>query len=141
MKIRLAYYLDNPGIIPEDFTTQYVSGSVGYGTYDNENPNLSAMNYWEVAEFEYTIEPDRIYHTAIEAGYDTGDGYTLGISDSDRFNWTQLLVLLRESGAADTTNVTIADISGSMHNITLADFRQKMVAAGIYYQQLWANNR
>jgi hypothetical protein len=138
MKIKIAYNIDDAGIIPTDFTVAYTSGSVGYGTVDDINPNLSAFKYWQVDEYEYQSEPDRIYNQAIEAGYVTPMGYTLALTDKDRAQFVSMLVLLREAGVPDGMETAISDNSGSLHTLTVVQLRQLLVGYGLYYQNLWS---
>lgn len=135
----IRYDIENPGILPEGFTPSHISGSWAYASIDERNPVFNNINYVDVDQYEYECEPQRIFLEAVAAGYDTGLGYTIGITDADRSQFTQLLVIFQTASAPDDTDVSIADITGQLHQVTLADFRTLMVAAGLYYQTLWTN--
>ena len=141
MKRKYAYNLDDAGIIPADFTPSYISGSVGFGVYDDANPNLPAFKCWPVNDYEYAYEPDRILTEAIEAGYDTGLGYTLALTEKDRSQFVSMLVLLREANAPDDMMTEIADNTGTLHQLSVQALRQLLVNYGAYYQTLWAASR
>jgi len=137
----IRYDIENPGILPEGFTPSHVSGSWAYATIDERNPAFNNVNYVDVDSYEYESEPQRIFLEAVEAGYATGLGYRLAMGDTDRNQWTALLVLYREANAPDTTELQIADIDGYLHTVTLAQFRQLAIGLGQAYASLWATFR
>jgi len=69
------------------------------------------------------------------------EDFILGLSETDRTAFTQLLLLVRE--AIDLGLITnadsqvISDKSGVSHSITVGRFRQIMVAYGVFYKGLW----
>jgi len=69
------------------------------------------------------------------------EGFILGLEDSDRNTFTQMLTLVQEAKALglidDTTPQTITDMSGVKHTVTTLRFRQIMVGYGFYYKTLW----
>lgn len=73
------------------------------------------------------------------AGGITVQGITLRAADADRNAFAQLLVMLREAEAlqAAPESVSIADITGATHAMTVAGVRALLVAYGAAYQRLW----
>lgn len=65
----------------------------------------------------------------------------LGLNESDRVAFTQMLVLVKEAldlNLIDNNTIqTIADIDGVKHSVTTLRFRQIMVEYGFYYKNLW----
>jgi hypothetical protein len=141
MKKKYAYNLDDVGIMPANFTTVYVSGSVGFGTFDDADPNLPAFKCWEVADYEYAMEPQRIFYQAIESGYDTGLGYSLGLSTEDRNAFASFLTQYANKEAIGTatasSTVALADTEGHLHYMTLQEARVLLDAYSDYYSGLW----
>jgi hypothetical protein len=81
-------------------------------------------------------------HDQISAGYTVDpEGFILGLAESDRNAFTQMLTLTQEAlslGMVDNdTNQTIADKSGVKHSITTLRFRQIMIGYGMYFKGLW----
>ena len=81
-------------------------------------------------------------HDQISAGYTVDpEGFILGLAESDRNAFTQMLTLTQEALdlglITNDTPQTIADKSGQKHQITTLRFRQIMVAYGFYYKSLW----
>lgn len=141
MKKKYAYNLDDVGIMPTNFITAYVSGSVGYGTFDDADPNLPAFKCWEVADYEYAMEPQRIFHEAIESGYDVGNGYKLGLSTEDRNAFTSLIIQYANKEAVGTattaSTVALSDTEGHLHYMSLKEARVLLDAYWDYYTSLW----
>lgn len=78
----------------------------------------------------------------IAAGYAVDpEGFVLGLTDSDRNAFTQMLALVKEALDLNLINndtiQTIADINGVKHSMTTLRFRQIMVEYGFYYKNLW----
>ena len=78
----------------------------------------------------------------IDAGYLVEpEGFTLGLTESDRNAFTQMLTLTKEALdlglITNDTPQTIADKNSVKHSITTLRFRQIMVAYGLYYKMLW----
>lgn len=78
----------------------------------------------------------------IAAGYAVDpEGFVLGLTDSDRNAFTQMLALVKEALDLNLINndtiQTIADINGVKHSVTTLRFRQIMVEYGFYYKNLW----
>jgi len=133
----IRYDIENPGILPEGFTPSHVSGSWAYATIDERDPVFNNVNYIDVDQYEYETEPQRIFQEAVADGFDTELGYKLAMQDRDRAQVVQLLVLYRESGAPDSTELQIADVDGQLHTVTLAQFRQLAIGLGQAYAILW----
>jgi hypothetical protein len=69
------------------------------------------------------------------------ENFVLGMSDTDRGAFTQMLALVKEAlDLGLITNDTpqiIADIDGQTHTVLTLRFRQIIVAYGFYYKGLW----
>lgn len=81
-------------------------------------------------------------HDQISAGYTVEpEGFILGLTESDRNAFTQMLALTKEAlDLGLITNDTpqiIADINGETHTVLTLRFRQIMVQYGFYYKGLW----
>jgi hypothetical protein len=79
------------------------------------------------------------FRTTISAGHCiTPEGWCLAMDDTDRANWSQLLVLLRESEALGAINgespVQFLDITGTPRQLPLTRFREVIVGLGQAYQ-------
>lgn len=62
---------------------------------------------------------------------------TLASADGDRNNFTQLLAHLTNAGTADTESITIADLTGTLHTMTVKQFKKLMIAYGHAYYAMW----
>ena len=91
---------------------------------------------------EAMTQPDKetVFVDMVEAGYPVEpEGFSLGITDNDRKNWSEMAVMLREAealGVAPET-VQIVDLTGTVHTVTLSRYRQIIVGLGSYYQYLF----
>jgi hypothetical protein len=69
------------------------------------------------------------------------EGFVLGLAESDRNAFTQMLTLVQEALSlgliSNDTSQVIADKSGAKHSITTLRFRQIMLGYGMYYKSLW----
>lgn len=69
------------------------------------------------------------------------ENFTLGLQDTDRTAFTQMLSLVQEALALNiidnNTPQIIADTEGIKHTVTTLRFRQIMVEYGMYYKSLW----
>lgn len=131
------YDLDTQKLIKDNLTNEY---SV---------VDLSPEELQEQADAQ-TLMDDQILESQqrqaiydqIDAGYLVEpEGFTLGLTESDRNAFTQMLTLTKEALElgliTNDTPQTIADKSGQKHQITTLRFRQIMVAYGFYYKSLW----
>ena len=80
--------------------------------------------------------------TVISSGYTVQpENIVLGLQDSDRNAFTQLLVLINQaqqlSMIDDNTPQIISDINNIKHTISTLRFKQIMVEYGFYYKQIW----
>jgi hypothetical protein len=96
---------------------------------------------WAVQAKPEPLPPDAdaIFRSTIAAGYAVEpEGYSLAMDDTDRANWSQLLVLLREAedmgGMTGDSPVSFLDLTGAPRQATLTRFRQIMVGLGGAYQ-------
>ena len=81
---------------------------------------------------------EKQFQANISSGYaDATTGITVSISDGDRQQFDLLDNHLKRAGAADTDDVTIADLNGQPHTLTVSEFRALLVRAGAYYLVLW----
>lgn len=137
----IRYDIENPGILPEGFAPSYVSGSWAYAKIDERIPAFNNLNYITVDDYEYASEPQRIFHEAVEAGYDTGLGYSLGLSTEDRNAFATFLTQYANKEALGTatasSTVALADTDGHLHYMTLQEARVILDAYGDYYSGLW----
>jgi hypothetical protein len=71
----------------------------------------------------------------------TIEDITLRADESDRSAFSQLLVLLRESEIAGMSpeTVQIADLTGSLHTVSIDAARRLLIAYGDQYHQIWAS--
>lgn len=79
---------------------------------------------------------------AVEQGYPVQpENITLGLNDSDRTLFTQMLSLVKEALElgliTNDTEQIIADQQGNKHTVTTLRFRQIMVEYGFFYKNLW----
>jgi hypothetical protein len=86
-------------------------------------------------------EAHRVFNEKIILGYVTGLGFNLGVQESDRSQFTQMLVLINSAQMAgfidDSSIQTIADIDGELHDITTGQFKEIILGYGIYCKDLW----
>jgi hypothetical protein len=102
-------------------------------------------NSWTIVpldENELLNRQQEIIFETISQGYTVQpENFTLGLQESDRNAFSQMLVLVKEAldlnMINDDTPQTIADISGNKHTISTLRFRQLMVEYGLYYKNLW----
>lgn len=115
------------------------------------NRNIEKIVYYEQTN-SWTIVPldenellnrqQEIIFETIYQGYTVQpENFTLGLQESDRNAFSQMLVLVKEAldlnMINDSTPQTIADTSGNKHTISTLRFRQLMVEYGFYYKNLW----
>lgn len=62
----------------------------------------------------------------LTAGYNTGLGFSINITDNDKLTFTKLATKLSIDNTKDTDNVEISDIHNVKHLITYAQFKQTM---------------
>jgi hypothetical protein len=83
-------------------------------------------------------ETQAAFNKSISSGISAG-GITLRAADADRTAFTQLLVMLAEAerqGALPAT-VSLADMSGNVHEMPTANARALLLSYGAQYQSLW----
>lgn len=76
---------------------------------------------------------------AINNGFDTGLGYSLGVLETDQNAFARLVTLLN-LGIPDDATIEIADIEKQKHSIIVKDFKTLILQYGLYCQQLWSDN-
>ena len=145
---RKGWTLIVPPVVPEyDWNTQKLiqdNETKEYSVVDlspeelQERVDLQAQMDAQILESQ---QRQAIYDQ-IDAGYLVEpEGFTLGLTESDRNAFTQMLTLTKEALElgliTNDTPQTIADKSGQKHQITTLRFRQIMVAYGFYYKSLW----
>lgn len=104
--------------------------------YDGVNWKRS----YTVVEKTQTEKEAYINRQTLLSGYDTGDGYSLAIDESDQNAFARLLTFLREAGISDDTDVTIKDNAGIKRTMTYAELKTLLVQYGLYCQQLFNNS-
>lgn len=111
--------------------------------YNEETNSYSKIQYTEneLAQLNRAKQHEIILQS-ISSGYSVQpEGFILGLTESDRNAFTQMLALTKEALdfglITNDTPQTIADKSGQKHQITTLRFRQIMVAYGFYYKTLW----
>ena len=62
--------------------------------------------------------------------YTTTGGIKLAVEESDQNAFARMNTLIDLAAMADTDNVTIKDVFGATHSVTVADYRSIMVAYG-----------
>jgi hypothetical protein len=131
-----------------DIANVEYSGSLYGKTSRQDLDYLLPYSPVEVTEYDFMVASTKqegaewakfYFFHLLAAGYDTGFGYSLALGEADRNAFTQLLVLLREAGAPDDMQVSIADTNGHLHSVSVAQLRPMLVGYGLYYNQLWAN--
>lgn len=83
-----------------------------------------------------------VFDQKVEMGYPVpGTPYFLALHDSDRTQFSAMLILIRELLDAgyitDDTMQSIKDKDENIINITTAQFRNIMIGYGIYYKTIW----
>ena len=93
----------------------------------------------ENIDFTYT-KPAKLaaFENAVAAGFDTGLGFKMSLTDADRNQFTQLMTLLTTACEPDSQQVTFADIDGQVHIVTFGEFKQLIGAYGKYYHAIWS---
>lgn len=81
------------------------------------------------------------FQVARDAGFNTGLGYSLGLQDQDRADFTSLLTLLTAAGAQDEMETSIADTEGVLHPIKVGALKPLLVQYGLYFQGIWAASK
>jgi hypothetical protein len=134
-----------------DVTTQKLDFSSFYADLPSllwtRNKTIVDKTPEEIAEYEeeqQRLQKELEFETAVNAGYAVpNSSLILGINDSDRILWNQLLTLLNqqlESGQITTsTNITISDINDVQHQVTVAEAKDAIGGLGMYYYGLWTN--
>lgn len=101
---------------------------------------------WTVTALPEADIKRRAYYAALEAGYTVpGLGIVLALQESDRNAFTALLTLINETVAAglqtESDTVTIADIEGTVHSVTIAQLRGILLGYGSHFSTLWAASK
>lgn len=86
------------------------------------------------------------YISALDAGYTVpGLGITLALQEHDRNAFTGLLTLVNEAVSAglqtESDLVTIANLNGAPHAVTIAQLRGIMLGYGNHLATLWAASK
>jgi len=117
-------------------------------SYDHDAEKIvydEQANSWAIvplAENELLNRQQGIIFETISQGYTVQpENFTLGLQESDRNAFAQMLVLVKEALDLNMINndtpQTIADANSNKHTISTLRFRQLMVEYGFYYQSLW----
>lgn len=85
------------------------------------------------------------FEDAVENGYDTGNGYKLGLKDSDRAAFNEMLALqnlaVRKSLKQSSDLIEIADIEGNLISMSIEEFETLMLQYGDYFIQIWNSSK
>lgn len=109
-------------------------------------PEATADHQQQAAEIvagrDWNANPRAGYDAAVAAGYPVQpEGFTLRLGDQDRLLFSQLSSWMREAlevGAiTETTEMPIADDTGTLRSVPVARLRQILVEYGAYYMALW----
>lgn len=98
-------------------------------------------NGWSIVPLSTEEQKAATFRAAIEAGYDTGNGYRLALHEHDRNNFIGLLTLVNGLGAPDEATTTIGDIDGNLHSVTVAELKAMLMAYGLHYQAIWGASK
>ena len=145
---RKGWTLIVPPVVPEyDWNTQKLiqdNETKEYSVVDLSPEELQERVDLQAQMDAQILESQQIQaiHDQISAGYTVDpEGFILGLAESDRNAFTQMLTLTQEALSLgmvnNDTDQVIADKSGGKHTITTLRFRQIMVAYGFYYKTLW----
>ena len=96
---------------------------------------------WAIEDLSDAEKKQRAFDAAIEAGYDTGLGYSIALGDKDRADFTSMLMLLNAAGTPDTDMTQIADTTGTLHPISVGDLKPMLVQYGAYYLSVWTASK
>lgn len=92
------------------------------------------------AEWEEEEASHKVFQQTIENGYLVEpEGFTLGLRDSDRANFAQLLTLVKlaeEMGMA-SNEYQVRAIDGQTHTVTRERLKQILLGYGAYYAGLY----
>jgi len=117
-------------------------------SYDSDAEKIvydEQTNSWTIVpldENELLNKQQELIFSTISQGYTVQpENFTLGLQESDRNAFSQMLSLVKEAldlnMISNDTPQTIADTSETKHTISTLRFRQLMVEYGFYYKSLW----
>ena len=120
-------------------------GSKRFVCVRNHGPETWRERDWDRKGMKQAL--DEKYSSRIEAGIEAG-GVTLAATEADRAKFSQLMTLLREAEELRATEdqktefldstVTIADIHGTVHNVSVRQARSIVVDYGMQVNAIWA---
>lgn len=79
-----------------------------------------------------SAEADVWFEQQILAGFDTGEGFTLGLTETDVTLLTGNYVLAKEADAMEMPLAPIIDSTGVPHQLTMAKLTEVMLAYGAH---------
>ena len=111
-----------------DYWTQKLEGNINFDvenetvtySYDIVSLTQDEINLITPAYYEYN-----------------NNGIKLGVQDSDQSAFANLLLLINETNMALTDTLSIKDIYKNSFNITVAEFKEMIVAYGLYCYNLF----
>jgi hypothetical protein len=117
--------------------------SIEYLQYNAATNSYAKITYTEeeLANIDLINRHENLMQSISNGFLVQPENFVLGLSDTDRGAFTQMLSLVREALdfelITNNTPQVIADISGQKHQINTLRFRQIMVQYGLYYKNLW----
>lgn len=101
---------------------------VRYVTYDVDNETVTeGYNVVDLTQAEIDARIPDHYETVAPLS-----GIKLAVEDHDQNAFSRMLNLVNQAGMADEDIVTIKDVYGITHPITVADFKSIMIPYGQY---------
>jgi hypothetical protein len=125
--------------LPEEDRPEWTGGEIPEALTAKPRPAGLTDQRQVIVDGRADEAKEAIFRATIATGhYVTPEGYCLAMDDADRANWSQLLVMLRESEALGaiigSSPVQFLDITGTLQTATLTRFREMIVGLGQAYQ-------
>lgn len=88
---------------------------------------------------QYVAELEAKYDLLINAGFDTGNGFSLGLGKDDQIGFTKLYahLILKEKKNALPSQIPIADNKRKSRVLTIAQLENVLSAYGDYAITIW----
>lgn len=119
-------------------TIPLTSGGIGW-TYNTDTNTFTPP---QKTQKQIDDERDSEFQSKVDAGYNIPEtSIILPLSDNDRNQFANLLVLLKEGidlgKLTNDTDITIKDIDGNIHTVTIGDYKSIIFDYGFYYKTIW----
>jgi hypothetical protein len=99
---------------------------------DRDMPITKTDKYRELAEWKAA---------KVAAGFDTGKGYRLSLTEESRKNFTQFMMLRQLTDTLPTDTVTIGDMDEKFRSMRWGECRPILRDYGLFLEQLWATGQ